>query len=358
MKKKLHYYRKKSSAKRTAFFVLKQFPGALLISLAVMLSAFPVSCRLTEDGITLVAGEAEYPQVESFSVINSEQISLSCLSEFAVEDVVVKSSSSGEELATDVIYSADEKSADIYLAVPTEIGQSYSFSCTIKDRDKNSLAYENEFLGYNDHPARLAFSEIRTDYSGTSTPKRSELIEFIVTESGNTSGLEVISGNYGYDKKYVFPECEVSKDEIIVVHYRSLSDTGCVDEDGEDITIAEGPEAADEARDFWYPNEKNEKLLNKDDVIAVKNGADGTFYDILPLSSGKTEWTKTLMAELLQTASELELWDGGDAIENAADSSGMSAAHTLMRNSFEVPGSKDQWSITSSKTWTIGQKNY
>jgi len=349
-------------AKDSAFFVLKQIAGSLLISLFVMSSFLPVSCRLTEEGIELFAGDVECPQIESFDVISSEQLKLVCSKKFSLVDVKYQQNGETEGKNVDVVYSEDHRTADIYLAAETMTGSHYILTGSVKDDSGNSLGFKLDFSGFNDHPAEILFSEIRTQYSGSSNPPRSELIEFYVSKSGNLSGLEVVSCNYGEEKKYVFPCVEVNKGEYIVLHYRAGNVDECIDETGTDLNVAKGPESTSEARDFWVNSDS--KLLARNDVVAVKNICGNKIVDILPMcESSKTNWSKESMKEMLQLAEDDGIWTGGTDPDAAACADSMSDAHTLARKSYCMPGNKDQWYLTSSTSgtnkikWSIGLPN-
>lgn len=352
----------KGRDKDSAFFVLKQAIGTVIITLIVMSSLLPVSCRLTEDGIELYSGDVECPKIEKFEVISSNQLQLVCSKKFSLVDAVCQLDGQESQMPVDVIYDEDHKVADIHLCEETYTGLLYYLTGTVKDETGNSLSFRLDFTGYNDHPAQILFSEIRTQYSGSSNPVRSELIEFYVNESGNLSGLEVISANYGEEKKYSFPSVEVEKGEIIVLHYRAGNPEECIDETGWNIGLAAGPESTDTARDFWVNSET--KLLTRNDVVVVKNRAGNEIVDILPMcESSKSAWAKDVMKEYIQQAIDEGVWNGDIETENAVCADSMSDAHTLARKSYVTPGNKDQWYITSSTSgtnkikWTIGALN-
>ncbi len=348
--------RKRDRVKDSVFFVLKQIGGAVIICSVVLCSVFQVSCRMTEEGIELVAGDVTCPQIEEFKVMNNSSLKLTCSKEFVLSDLSVCQEEFSDEVSdygVEAVYGDDRKSAMLYLDKDTDIGKSYLLAGKAKDKNGNSLGFRLKFTGYNDHPAKLQFSEIRTDYTKATSklPARTEIAELVVTESGNTTGLEIVSGNYGEDKKYSFPGIEVKAGDVIVVHYRSIGD-GCIDETGDNLDAAYGPESSG-ARDLWVAG--NSKLLTRNDVIVLRNNGEGCYQDaVLICESGKVVWSKDAQAKMAAEAVEQGVWTGGAGVESAACSDGLTATHTLKRISGGGPGSRELWKVVSGDEVNVG----
>ncbi len=349
---------KKGRINESAFFVLKQILGAAVICGVVLCSVFQVSCRMTEEGIELVAGDVTCPQIEEFKVMNNSSLKLACSEEFVLSDLAVCQEDCYEEsseIGVQAVYSEDKKSAMIYLDRNTDIGRNYLLSGKAKDKSGNSLGFKLKFVGYNDHPAGMKFSEIRTDYAKATAklPARTEVVELVVTESGNTTGFEIVSGNYGEDKKFVFPGIEVKAGEVVVVHYRSIGE-GCIDELGDELNEAYGPESSG-ARDLWVAG--NAKLLTKNDVVVLRNSLEDSYMDAILMSeSGKVVWAKELQAQMAAEAVLQGVWSSGAGVGDAACSDGLTGTHTLKRLSLEETGHKGLWNMTSGDEINIGIK--
>ena len=331
----------KSDDKKAVRFFL----SVVFLCAAVLVAASPISCRLTENGITLVTSDITAPVVLSFAVSDATTLSMSYSEPVTLENVcivqveadaasgdsavaeasellAVGSASSETAIATKIAYQQAGETVQLTLATPTAIGQRYCFSCTVKDYSGNTLLYSRYFIGYNDHPARLLLSEVRLGHSAANAKaRRAEFIELYVLDGGNTAGIALAAGYYA--SSYELPVMEVSAGEYITVHTRTYYDDS-VDELGANLAEPQSsPDASVTGRDLWIRGDAS--FCTKTDVIVLQNTADDSLLDALLLRENetKTAWTRTRQKELAAKAYECHLWPSGATPNEAV--SGVSA---------------------------------
>lgn len=348
----------------------------VIVSGLVLISASPLSCRLTEDGITLVHTDALAPQVLSFaataestlSMVYSEAVTLESVTVRHCEneaDASITAESAGEAIDASVTYDESGLCAQIELSSATEIGERYYFSCRVKDYSGNTLEYSRFFTGYNDHPARLLLSEVRFGHSPASAKlRKAEFIELYVLKSGNTAGISLCAGYY--NNSYDFPVMEVAAGEYITVHTRTFySDS--VDETGSNLSLAmASPDASAGSRDLWINGDS--AFFTKTDVIVLSNTADGSLLDALFVKENdtKTAWTRSNQKVLAEQAYAAGIWKYGSTPESAAISTSglvrslarqniaaLVAACSSEKDAAEaafMPVSAEDWRIVASAT--------
>ncbi len=336
------------------------------ISSFVLVGFLPVSCKMTEDGITIDESDAEAPAIISFNVESSEKAKIVCSKKVEFESLALFKAES-QETAGDVTVSYDEsgQSASILFSEPTLVGAKYVLSGVVKDSRGNTLEFTQPFVGFNANPARLVLSEIRAGSSG----KKVEFVEVYALSGGNTSGLSIVSGLYGEKKRYVFPSINVSTGEYIIVHMRTKADekAGCVDELGTDLNLSSAADSSS-ARDLWKP--ASDRYIASKDVLVLKN-ADGSIMDAIAYSqsANSSPWKSKVQESLAAQAVEAGVWLGGvQASENAfADNiTNAATSRSLSRQNIEdlsklqeipsvIPASPSDWLVV--KTITPGKKN-
>ncbi len=348
--------------KSKLLFLFFYFIQLVAIVFTVIMTASSFSCRITQEGISVVDLDENFPEVDKFIIISPESIEISCNDIFSLDSLEIKHLINGKEqsfLQSDdctVIYDEPKKTARVSFNCKTVIGEKYIFCSYITDKHKNALYYERQFTGFNDNPAHIILSEVR---SVMSKPKV-EFIEVYCTKSGNLSGLSILSGYYGFSKRYEFPSINVKKGEYITVHYRSLSDVdGIVNETGDNLSLSKAIDSCDEARDLWV--EGNVKLVTKSDVLAVYNANDDSYLDgVLYCESTRQDWAKPYQKELAAALFNKNIWAGDIGCSSVVKSDNMTSTQTLCRqNISEYCGisSKSDFFVTAKSSASPGKPN-
>lgn len=325
------------------------------VFVVVFFSVGAVGCKMTEAGVELYSREVSSPQIVSFTVENENELRLECTKTVSVSDLKI----SGIENAE-----FEVSGKNVLLTIPegTKVGKTYVLEGVVYDVDGSSLTFALSFIGYNGHPAQIAISEIRSERNKSESKKngitfKDEYVEFLVLKSGNLSGLELVAGSDGEDKKYAFPAIDVERGEFVVVHCRNEEQEingMCVDEVTGDKTLSGATDSSDDAWDLWIDNK--DARIGKNDVVVLRDSFSGNLLDaVLYCESGK-KWSKPLQSELAEKAVEAGLWKGEADVSSAADSSKASYTKSLCRSDLAellengfTAGSKDVWILAASK---------
>lgn len=338
----------------------------------VLFMAAPVSCKLTEEGVEIVAVDKVVPQILSFDCKQRDSLEITCSEPMSLKNVMFRKADENEAdaLAVSISYNEEKTVAELTLASPTEIGMRYNLTGVLEDMNGNSLTFSLPFTGYNDQIPVMIFSEVRSEGSA----KTPEFVELYVLEGGNTAGVELIGGYDGKEKKFSFPKMEVNAGEYITVHFRHDSDTPtyCVDETGNDLTAAtasSGNNNCDTARDLWAENEDDSARLQKTDVLVLTPDGGNSVLDALLYSDGtKSEWQKTLSKDLAEKAVAKGIWQS-DAVADAASNAGATSTRTLCRQNIAelsakkygrgavIPTSAADWAVVATSKATPGLPN-
>ena len=329
------------------------------VIVGIMLAAVvPFSCRITEQGITIVGGDYTPPVLNDFTVVDERTVRLEFSEKVSVHDYVVAQINdelfgSEEHSATLELSPALERVSGVYGSVPCsvseqddgtviitleqdmQVGQGYEFYSQVRDKTGNSLTLAIPFAGYNSRIQVLIMTELQTESvsSQRTTEKdagiyRNEFVEFLVLRSGNLAGLELCSAYDGETKKFLFPPIEVSTGEVFVVHMRSRGN-GCISETGDDLDAATSSYTSTGVRDLWTDIETT-TLGNKTDIILLRNRADRKLLDAVMYRASNIEaWTK-LMIDYSALVDESGIYESGD-VENAFITDTMSNSKTMYR---------------------------
>lgn len=331
---------------------------ALLLTGITVFSVMPVSCKITEQGVKVLAGDYVPPVLNSFEVKDENTLVLEFSEKVFVTGYVTSVQvdelfDSMEHSATIDLSPAIERASGVYGLVPSnvstddsgcivtvslenqmEVGQGYEFYSQVEDICGNTLTLAVPFTGFNSRLPQLVITELQSEsVNQNKTEKtkgtyRNEFVEFLVLKSGNLAGLELCSGYDGEAKKYVFPPLEVTAGQIFVVHMRNRGN-GCISEEGDDLDLAFSSYAKNGVRDLWSSSETT-AIGNKTDILIIRNKADQRLLDaVMFRASGVEAWTKT-MIEYSQLIDESGIYESGD-IENAFICDGLSATKTLQR---------------------------
>ncbi|WP_407428591.1 hypothetical protein [Treponema sp.] len=303
--------------------------AAAIITSAVLAIVSPVSCRLTDEGIEIFPGDSQSPEIEKFSVISNKSVEILCSEKIIFDNIKVVSGNSiilDEQsdcnqcelyaVADCINYDEQGLCAEILFSESTIIGEPYTISGIVYDTSGNSLEFSRTFYGYNENPAKLIFSEIR---SKNSTAKV-EFIEFYVLKSGNLSGLEVSSAVKGEENAYIFPVIDVKKGEFITLHGHIIEKlaSGAKNELGSDLTLSTAAESCSLARDLW--NNSESAFFGNNDVLVLKDFNTGSFKDaVLMCPSSSSKWYRTQEKVYADEAYECGIWTSGADVANAVD---------------------------------------
>jgi len=300
--------------KRFICFLVKNVVPTVGITLILILCTCNFACQSNLDTLSFLNVEYDPPKIESFKVDSSQRLLISFNNTVQFNQCSLTLLEDKRNDIPVIINSLEEQGCyEIILEKQTELSKQYLFEGSILDKKGNTLTFEINFNGFNDHPAILILSEIRNAYS--SKDKKAEFVELYVKQSGNLYGLSLISAYDGDDRKYSFLPVEVNEGEYITVHYRMIQDKeGCYIDDGMideidiNLALSTAVDSNDKARDFWFDN--NKAVLGTSDILLLYNDNDDTVMDcIMWQPSDKKEWSDkfTQYLEKLQLS---EKWQG------------------------------------------------
>lgn len=341
---------------------LKQFlvvAGETLLLVGITLFAvMPFSCKITEQGVKILAGDYSPPVLNSFEVLGENELQLEFSEKVSVQGYVAAVVTDELFDSTEHSQSIDlspalERASGVYGSVPCkvstdetgcivtvtfeeemQVGQGYEFYSQVSDSYGNTLTLVIPFAGYNSRVPRLLLTELQTESISqnkaekTAGTYRNEFVEILVLKGGNLAGLELCSGYDGEAKKYEFPALEVQTGEVFLVHLRNRGN-GCISEEGDKLDEAFSSYTNNEVRDLWADFEST-ALGNKTDVVVIKNKGDNKIIDAVMFRASNIEaWTKT-MIDYSQLIDESGIYESGD-VENAFITDGMTATKTMSR---------------------------
>lgn len=333
---------------------MKDIIKAILISVFVLATMLPFSCKVTEQGLVLVnTNDYKFPTLDSYYVtgekslrlVFSEKVSLencSLTPAIAITDKIVQNSEYESGLC---IY--DIEFADNFI-----VGSDYSFFGKVTDRIGNSLTFSLPFTGFNASIPGLEITEIHPRYTSSKlksgTVYKCEYVEILVTKGGNLAGLELYSANDGKDKAYKFPALEVQEGEIILLHLRTKGE-GTVNELENDITLSTAKYSSPFARDLWETDD-SARLGDTLDVILLRNTRDDSIIDAVCYASSTSEdWKNSEMSEAAIEAFSSGFWDS-DSVEDAVKTDGLTATKSLYKKARENTAASWDLSKTSGET--------
>lgn len=252
----------------------------------------------------------------------------------------------------------------ILLNEPLAGGERYTADLVVEDTGGNSLNVLIPFRTRNERLPPLLITELRTEYSGSSNPPRSEFVEFRPLENGNLAALRLYIASNGMDMDspiLEFPPMEVKAGEYIVLHLRTLDTEHSRDETGPDLAASGGPEAFPDARDLWIPGSK--KLLRKTDGVLFLDQND-KILDCVLLSEAAVPWTKESIGYAAELMGRQGAWLAASGTENTPESSDAvaskdsTATRSICRDERKLDtNSAADWYITASSSSTPGKPN-
>ena len=351
---------KKNTVHWIRFFSVVSFVFIFLLS--------HFSCKMTEEGFDIPDKDTEPPLISSFRVIDSRTVEITCSEPVLLSNLAVSGGCAEDKTEYNGVAacSSTATGAIISFSEPTLVGVPYSLHGVALDASGNSLEFSQSFRGFNENPARMVLSEIRVGAS----KKKVEYVEVYVVKSGNTSGLEIVSGNYGESKKYVFPAIEVKQGDFITVHMKTYDKEdqelqNCVDETGSNLAKATATDTNPASRDLW--NSATKRSVASSDVLVLRNSAPMKLMDAILYTQSGSEpvWEKKLQQEFAEAAVSQGIWQGTSSPSSNCIADGITtaaAARSLSRQNIGmikehytgddaiIPASPTDWIVVKKVT--------
>lgn len=365
-----------------------------VISVVVLACVFPVSCRVTEEGLKVLTGDYSPPTVQSYKVTGNSSLEMQFSEAVKIKGSVVtvhtenaSANDSDETLPAPSLLAASgtagaigaqqaysEDSTKIMFTFETALntGTRYDLYGEVEDTNGNTLTFCLPFTGFNSDVPRLIITEIHPMYasgtSGGAKVYKCEFIELFALTGGNLAGLELSSAYDGDEKTFTLPAVKVAAGDVIIVHLRTKGD-GCISETGDDLTLSTAKYSSGTARDLWSANE-DARLNDSADVIMLKNTADGIILDaVVYAASTDVSWKTDAIKEAAQQACDAGIWTGGVLPSSAVISDGLTASKTIIRSNASalygemkngtltaapVPSLASDWSVSATSKETPG----
>ncbi|OJF76778.1 MAG: hypothetical protein BKP49_05495 [Treponema sp. CETP13] len=368
-------------------YIISFFRNHVILTAKITVSLFLIgvvlcftsiqSCNISPSQLVLLSGDYTTPQIDSWKMERADKLNLYFSRSVSFPELMVYEISEGtnltesssitasftepitdkeetsenEEVSTDL--SNDVVCIPIQFSQKTVVGTKYLLAGVAQDEYGNTLDFTLSFAGYNNEIPAVIFSEIRTDYSKTTTGAKVEFVEFVVLSDGNTAGMQFESGYDGKDKTYIFPNIEVKKGEYIVLHLRTLDDNA-ISELGDDLLLS-GAKDSSAARDLWVDN--TSARIGKDDVLLLRNRENGELLDAVMFSRSDQEgWSKDAMLIAAKEAYAANIWKEGFSSDIAAISDGLTLTRTLCRQN--IASCIEQYSKGINQPYSVSASDW
>jgi hypothetical protein len=232
-------------------------------------------------------------------------------------------------------------------------GEPCSLSGEARDVSGNTTRFLFSFVGYNGNPAPLRVNEVQPGKNSSASNLHRDYIEFLAVEGGNLGGVQAQWASSVKMMSYVFPPCEVSKGDVIVLHCAPEGNSGEVNETGSDLALSGGIDASAAGRDFWtdsggIPDETGLILTRPREGHPP---ADCFFF----ASSAKTGAVDaSRLASLLGEAARESLWPCSTPPLWEEGFIWKSSSSKPLHRRFEGETGPDQWYVGDSGTQSPG----
>ena len=296
--------------------VLLSFGKIVLVVSFVTLFVCPYSCRLTEEGITVLKSDYRVPKIENFSVLSESCAKLSFSQTSQLKNLII--SPQVQFSVEDDFYKNSDSIHSVVINFKESLspGAKYVVFGTACDEIGNSLTFSIPFFGYNNNIPKLKIVEVHPGNGSYSYKKNkvyvTEYVVLEVVDDGNLASILLFSAWDGEDSGYVFPAVNVKKGEKILVHLRTRDDekSGAIDELEDDITLSTASFSKDSMRDLWNPDSSS-KYNDKTDIIVLKDTGSDLILDAIMYATSETvEWQNDNMTSLAEQIASSELWNG------------------------------------------------
>lgn len=356
-----------------------------IITAIVLVGVIPFSCKVSTEGIEIIGGDYSPPTLNNITVVDEKTIVVDFSEPVTLSNVVVSpvmkgysdsvAHSSTEDLSvsiasaigefgkidSSVVYSDDSKVVTVNLSDETEVGRDYELFGVVSDSVGNTLTFCMPFIGYNSNVPMVILTEVQIKYGKGSvkgeTVYRGEYVEILALEDGNLAGLELVSGADGEGKKFVFPAVNVQKNEVLLVHLRTVGD-GCVSEIEDNLSLATAPHSKDGVRDLWSTS-TIAHFNDSSDVVILRNSVNGQIIDALMYAAeGMVDW-KSGVADYAVEVVESGVYNSSD-ISCVTSSKGATTLKSFTRMNveevLEIVSGEDEFEypfVSDEDSWAV-----
>ena len=318
----------------------------------VTLFVCPYSCRMTEEGITVLKADYQIPKIENISVFSESCTKLSFSNISKIKNLVV---------SPEILFSVNESFSQnpnslfevaLNFNEPLKPGEKYVVFGTSCDETGNTLSFSVPFLGYNANVPGLKIIEVHPGY-GSYTYKKNKvyLTEYVMLEvlsDGNMASVLLFSAYDGEDDGYLFPAFNVKKGEKILVHLRTREEekSGAIDELEDDLALSTASFSKSNIRDLWSAN-TSARFNDKTDIIVLKDTGSGALLDAMMYATSETfDWQNEAVSSVAAAVFSSGLWKG-QTPSDAICSDSLTSSKCFIKT--QVYNQKDSWEISTCK---------
>jgi hypothetical protein len=246
----------------------------------------------------------------------------------------------------------------VTLVEDLEPGLRLTADVSAEDEHGNTINEIIFFQVKNTRVPVLRINELRTEFATASS--KAEFIEFKMFSAGNLGALRVFAaGNSKKPLIYEFAAVEVEEGEYVVLHLRTLGNSG-KDEYG-DLDESGGTDSSPTARDFWIPG--STELLRKTDAVYVLDQDDNVLDAVMITDKPDSPWNKYL-AEAAEFLFNKGAWGShtgmvctpADAV-NITDIKSSVTKSISRDETAENTHTAADWYVTATSGATPGQPN-
>ncbi|MDR0474602.1 MAG: hypothetical protein LBH43_13135 [Treponema sp.] len=288
--------------------------------------------------------------VSSTEIVFSFSLPVKVIALYLDPDSELKSITDGQEVI-------------VSLMQPLPIGEKITADILVEDEYRNTLNVLVPFRTRNDRLPNIIINELRTEYS----KPRTEFIEFFTFSEGNLGALRLFIAGFSLtNPAYEFPPVEVKAGEYIVLHLRTL-ETGCIDELGDDLSLSDGTDALDTARDLWISG--SAKMLHKTDAVYLIDQDEKIISAVLMSENPDLWWDKQYMAAAAELLGKQGAWlppegePGENYIPGPSEAVSTQSVKTAATRSVSRDESADDsrraqdWYVSATSNATPGKPN-
>ena len=247
-------------------------------------------------------------------------------------------------------------------ALPQEPGREYALDLVVKDARGNSQQLLVRCYGHNPRIPAMLINEFTPQGGGT----HPDMVELLVLEEGNLAGACLYEGVCdNYAQRMLFPSCEVTEGEYIVVHFKPEGIESETDET-EATDLSGGLDATPEGRDFWVPGGSG--LSGNNGVLALYRDPFTEILDAVIYSNRTSDSDDTYrgfgsaaMLAKVDALAAAGVWTGGGLPlrpEDAVDPEDSTATRSICRASDAGDSdTKEDWHIVPTSSLSFGSVN-
>lgn len=298
------------------------FFAVFLSMISILAMVFHTSCDITPEGIKMISGEYECPQLTSYRITGSDSLEAVFSKDVKVNRAVVSALKEGEDPTIDVSCGetspllcspiVNGKKVNYHFSGNTEIGRRYQLYSEITDDSGNTLSLAIPFYGYNSCVPVLIVTKVAPNTSSW------KYVELTAMTEGNLYGLELC---LSYNKiVYQLPDVWVKRGEKITVHFKYEGEgtdelTGNLNES----TLKN----AGSGRDlYFYDLDKKNTVSGSGDAVYVVDKNSGTILDGFMYckandKTGEYRWSRDAVKQNAVKIVNAGVWEG-DGTENDA----------------------------------------